>query len=396
MEALDHRTLFVLGRAEGITTLEVHDTAGELLATYDIRVYAQPEHARAVVSHLAGAEASIDVHPIGNSLFVSGTAKSPSEAERVLRGIRAVAGDTPVVDAMRLDGSAQVNLEVLISEVSRNVSNALGIDWSMDINPFAHPLRTWATGVGARLATGALGIDNVHEQTIQFFPLDEFGRPTSGESQFVNETLELGVVNPQRGGDGGIVLSHSELVGGDKYRATVFLEALAENGLAVVHARPNLTAVSGQPAEFFSGLEIPIPTITDRGIIGTEYRETGVSLKFTPTVLDSNQISLTVEPRIREIAAGGATIAGTVVPNINERSANTTVELGNGESIAIAGLYRRTTTSSEAGVPLLKDVPLWGALFRNLRERDQSVELIIVVTPRIVAAMPAVAADGRR
>ena len=394
VEALDNRTLFVLGRQVGITTLKVHGTAGNLLAAYVVQVNAQSDHAKAVVTHVAGDGAPIDVYSIGETLFVSGTAASPSQAERVLRGIRAVAGDTPVVDAIRLDGPAQVNLEVLISEVSRNVSQALGIDWSVDINPFEHPLRTWITGTGSRLGTGALQLANVLEQTVEFNTVGPDGMPLEDQASFANETAELGVVNPLRGGDGSLVLSHSELIQSEKYRATVFLEALAENGLAVVHARPNLTTVSGQPAEFFSGLEIPVPTITDRGTIGTEYRETGVSLKFTPTVLDSSQISLTVEPRIREIAAGGATIAGTIVPNINERSAATTVELGDGESIAIAGLYRRTTTGTNSGVPLLKDIPLWGALFRSSIEREQSVELIIVVTPRIVSAAPALASTA--
>ncbi len=391
VEALDNRTLFVLGRQAGITTLKVYDTVSALLAAYVVRVNAQLDHVKAVVTHVAGDEAPIDVHSLGETLFVSGTAASPSQAERILRGIRAVAGDTPVVDAIGLDGPAQVNLEVLISEVSRNVSQALGIDWSVDINLFENPLRTWVTGTGSRLGTGALQVVNVLDQTVEFYPVNAEGIPLTDDPQFVNEVSDLGVVNPARGGDGGIVLSHSELFQSEKYRATVFLEALAENGLALVHARPNLTTVSGRPAEFFSGLEIPVPTITDRGTIGTEYRETGVSLKFTPTVLDSSQISLTVEPRIREIAAGGASIAGTIVPNINERSAATTVELGDGESIAIAGLYRRTTTGSDAGIPLLKDIPLWGALFRSSIEREQSVELIIVVTPRIVSGTPAVA-----
>ena len=394
VEALDNRTLFVLGRQAGITTLKVHGTAGDLLAAYVVQVNAQPDHAKAVVTHIAGDAAPIDVYSVGETLFVSGAAASPSQAERILRGIRAVAGDTPVVDAIRLDGPAQVNLEVLISEVSRNVSQAFGIDWSVDLNPFENPLRTWVTGAGSRLGTGALQLGDVLEQTVEFYPAGPDGLPLTDSPQFVNETDELGVVNLPRGGDGGIVLSHSELFQSEKYRATVFLEALAENGLAVVHARPNLTTVSGQPAEFFSGLEIPVPTITDRGTIGTEYRETGVSLKFTPTVLDSSQISLTVEPRIREIAAGGATIAGTIVPNINERSAATTVELGDGESIAIAGLYRRSTTGSDAGIPVLKDIPLWGALFRSSVEREQSVELIIVVTPRIVSAAPAIASTA--
>ncbi|MCY4097191.1 MAG: pilus assembly protein N-terminal domain-containing protein, partial [Rhodospirillales bacterium] len=252
VEALDNRTLFVLGRAEGITTLEVRDLEGDLIAAYEIRVTAQPAPARQVVEHIAGRDAGIDVRPVGNTLIVSGKAKSPAQAEQVLRGIRAVAGDTPVVDALGLRGSAQVNLEVLISEVSRNVSHVLGIDWSIDLNPFEVPLRTWLTGRGVRAATGALSIGDVLDQTVEFFavgPDDE----VPGAPQFVNQVTELGVVNPARGGDGGIVLSHTEIVESGKYRATTFLEALADNGLAVVHARPNLTTVSGRPAEFFSG-----------------------------------------------------------------------------------------------------------------------------------------------
>ena len=393
VEVLNKETLFVLGHTVGVTSLSVFDTVGDLLAAFRVRVSAQSEQARTVVSRIAGEDAPIRVDPVGNSLFVSGTAKSPSEAERVLRGIRAVSGETPVVDAIGIDGPAQVNLEVLISEVSRNVSQTLGIDWSVDLNPFESPLRTWITGTGTRIGTGALSIANELDQDVLFYPVGPDGQ-VGDAPRFVNEVSELTVVNNERGGDGGVVLSHSELFQSDRYRATVFLEALAENGLAVVHARPNLTTVSGQPAEFFSGLEIPVPTITDRGTIGTEYRQTGVSLSFTPTVLDSDQISLTVQPRIREVAAGGATIAGTVVPNINERSASTTVELGDGESIAIAGLYRRSTTSTEAGIPLLRDIPVWGALFRNTSERDRSVELIIVVTPRIVSATQALASTA--
>ncbi len=397
VEILDSRRVFVLGRAYGVTSLKVHDTDGALLGAYAVRVQVQSDYARTVASRLAGETGSIEVESVGGALFVTGTATSPAQAERVLRGVRAVSGETPVVDALALQSPAQVNLEVLISEVSRNVTQQLGIDWSVDLNPFENPLRTWVTGAGARLATGALGVDDVLEQNVQFFPELPDGTVAS-EPQFVNQVRELAVVQPlvPRGGDGSLVLSHTKVINSSKYRASAFLEALAESGLAVVHARPNLTAVSGQPAEFFSGLEIPVPTITDRGTIGTEYRETGVSLTFTPTVLDRDHISLVVRPRIREIAAGGATIAGTIVPNINERSASTTVELGDGQSIAIAGLYRRSATGTEAGIPLLKDLPLWGALFRQTRETADSVELIIVVTPRIVAPVggAAVAALG--
>lgn len=383
VNVLDNRNLFVLGNAPGITSLKVHDADGNLLGAYSIRVNAQTEYAKTVLDRVVGDGGDIRVESVGNVLFVSGTAKSPAQAERVLRGIRAVSG-SPVVDALTLETPAQVNLDVLISEVSRNVTQELGIDWSVDLNPFTNPLRTLVTGESGvlRLGTGALQLAGVYDEDIVF-----------GEGgPFVNPISELGVRNPfPRGSDGGIVLAHSKEVRSSKYAATAFLEALAQNGLVVVHARPSLTTVSGQPADFFSGLEVPVPTISERGLVGTEYRQTGVSLTFTPTVLDDDQISLAVRPRIREIAAGGATIAGAVVPYINERSASTTVELGDGESIAIAGLYRRSTTASDSGIPLLKELPVWGALFRTSSETDRSVELIIVVTARIVAAVPQVA-----
>ena len=398
VEVLDARNLVVLGYAPGITRLDVYDTDNALLGTYRIEVRTQrSEDAQAVVERIVGEDADIRVDSIGDTLFVAGEARSPSQAELVMRAVRSVAGGTQVVDAVSLDSPVQVNLEAVISEVSRNVTRELGIDWSLDINPFAHPLRTLVSGV--RLGTGALQIADVYSQSLSFAPLlprdlpEGIGRlaeeATENQIQAELETQEPGVVRGTRGGDGGIVLAHYKDIHGAKYRASAFLEALAENGLAVVLARPNITAVSGQPAEFFSGVEIPVPTVAEGGAVGTEYRQTGVNLTFTPTVLDNDQISLTVQPRIREIAAGGTTLFGAFVPNINERSAATTVELGDGESIAIAGLFRRSTGSSTSGIPLLKDIPIWGGLFRTTRDTDRSVELIIVVTPRIVAAVGA-------
>ena len=391
VEVLNLRKVFVLGRAPNVTSLKVYDTQGDLLGAYAVRVNAQREHAQTVVDRIAGAESAIQVDAVGNALFVSGQATSPSEAERVLRGIRAVAGDRPVVDALSLEAQVQVNLEVVISEVSRNITQELGINWGVDVNPFVDPLRTLVTGL--RLATGPLRVQPTYEQTLQFQTVQPDGTVSS---QSGISTQELGVVLPSRGGDGRLVLSHYEPFDSSQYRVTTFLEALAQNGLAVVHARPNLTVVSGESAQFNSGLEIPVPTATQFGLIGTEYRETGVNLQFTPVVLSKNQISLSVQPRIREVTAGGANIGGTNVPSINQRSASTTVELGDGQSIAIAGLYRRNTTSTNTGIPLLKDIPVWGALFRSTRETTRSVELIIVVTPHIVAPTGASLASTNR
>lgn len=379
VELLDLRNVFVLGKSPNITSLKVYGVGSKLLGAYVVRVHSQSTYAQTVVARIAGEESNIKVEAVGDALFVSGQATSPSQAERVLRGIRAVVGERQVVDALSLEAPAQVNLEVIISEVSRNVTQELGINWGIDINPFVDPLRTLVTGL--RLATGPLSVGPTYSQNLQFLAVSPDGTTTPTANL---ETNELGVTLPNRGGDDRLVLAHYEPFNSSEYRVTTFLEALALNGLAVVHARPNLTVVTGETATFNSGLEIPIPTATELGLVGTEYLQTGVDLSFTPVVLDSTQISLTVEPRIREVTTGGARIGGADVPNLNRRSVATTVELGNGESLPIAGLYRRSTTSNNTGIPLLKDIPVWGALFRNTRETQRSVELVVIVTPHIV------------
>ena len=379
VEVLDDHRLFLFGRSPGLTSLTIHDRAGRLIRAYTVRVHTETGYARLIASHIAGG-GHIGVDSVGNALVVTGRPEGPEQAEAVLAGVRAVAGEIPVVDAMSRQAPVQINLEVLISEVSSEVTDEFGIDWSLDINPFENPLTTLVDGL--RLGSGLLQLGGKYDQEIRFRDV--------GEGAAELDSQELGILNPPpRGGEGGIVLSFHKDFPGSKYRTTAFLEALARNGLAVVHAKPNLTTKSGESATFFSGLEIPVPRITQLALVGTEYLETGVSLAFTPTALEDGRISLVVEATIREIAPGGTTIGGAFVPNINDRSAATTVEVPDGDSIAIAGLYRRINSSSESGIPLLKDLPFWGALFRNSVESDRSVELVIVVTPRVVTPFPA-------
>ena len=391
VEVLDGHRLFVFGRSPGLTSLAIHDTAGALIRAYTVRVHTETEYARLIASHIAGG-GHIGVDSVGNALVVTGRAEGPEQAEAVLTGVRAVAGETPVVDAMSRQAPVQINLEVLISEVSSEVTDEFGIDWSLDLNPFTNPLTTLVHGL--RLGSGLLQLGGKYDQELQFSevtPVIREDGTVALEERAVAELgfTEFGILNPPpRGGEGGVVLSFHKDFPGSKYRTTVFLEALARNGLAVVHAKPNLTTKSGESATFFSGLEIPVPKITQFALVGTEYLETGVSLAFTPTAMDEKRVSLVVEATIREVAPGGTTIAGAFVPNINDRSAATTVEVADGESIAIAGLYRRINSSSASGIPLLRDIPFWGALFRNTRESERSVELVIVVTPRVVSPFP--------
>ncbi|MDD9961696.1 MAG: pilus assembly protein N-terminal domain-containing protein [Gammaproteobacteria bacterium] len=353
------REINLFARGIGAAKLTVRATDGAALLEADILVDATPNPVRAVIRDIAGPETEISVIYRGEALFVSGQAASPAEAARVLRAVRAVVDEgVEVIDDLVLARPPQINLEVLISEVSRNVSNSLGVDWTI-------ARRHARTPVTVAFANGAL----VSQALLE-------GDAATAVAQ---DAVVLSAERTFRWGNSTIEVD-------------AFLEALAGSGLGVVHAKPNLTAVSGETASFFAGLEIPVPTVSGTGNVTTEFRETGVSLDFTPVVLDENTISLRVEPTIREIVAGVTIIAGAAIPNINERSVSTTVELADGESMAIAGMYRRNRNRVESGIPMLKDIPLWGALFRDLTMDDDTIELIVVVTPRIVSALPAAVA----
>ena len=356
---LDIRNITLLATGVGTTELTVGASNGSILMKRSVRVDAPPREILEVIEQVIGFDADIRVVSRRNALFVSGKVKDPAQASRLLRAIRAVTNEgTQIIDDLAFERAPQVNLEVTISEVSRSVTNNLGIDWNLMRNHATTPIQVAFANGAALLGDGFSLVD------------------ASGFA------------------DGAVVLNATRTfgLGSGTLEVDAFLEALAENGLGVVHAKPNLTTISGQTATFFAGLEIPVPTISGQGNIGTEFRETGVSLSFTPVVLDRETISLQVQPEIREVVAGGTVIAGAAIPNINERSASTTVELGSGESMAIAGLYRRADNTTESGIPMLKDIPLWGSLFRDVTVERDTVELIIVVTPRIVSALPANAA----
>lgn len=349
---LGEREVALFAKAAGTTRLTVLDKDGLALLDVRIRVDATTDLVAEVIRDIAGPKADIQVVPRGETLFVVGRAASPVQAARILRAVQAVAGDTEVVDDLVLRRLPQINLEVLISEVSRTVSTSLGVDWTLARQHAKLPI-----DIG--FANGAL-ITNSNP-LLAGQPMEGVVLRTERTFRWRNGTLEM----------------------------DAFLEALAESGLGIVHAKPNLTAVSGETATFFAGLEIPVPTVSGQGNVTTEFKETGVSLSFTPVVLDASTISLRVEPEIKEVVPGGTFIAGAAVPNINERSVSTTVELADGESMAIAGMYRRNRSRTDAGIPMLKDIPLWGALFRDSVVEDDTIELIVVVTPRIVGALPA-------
>ena len=189
-------------------------------------------------------------------------------------------------------------------------------------------------------------------------------------------------------GSAGSVLSQpSSVIGGfsnGNLDINGLIDALDQEGLITVLAEPNLTAMSGKPATFLAGGEFPIIVSVDDKI-GVEFKEFGVSLSFTPTLLGDNRISLHVNPEVSEISTQGEiVIAGFSIPSLTTRRAETTVELGNGQSFAIAGLMRNNSRHDIDKFPWLSDIPILGSLFRSDRFLRSETELVIIVTPYIV------------
>lgn len=219
------------------------------------------------------------------------------------------------------------------------------------------------------------------------------------EVRFVEATRdavkELGIgLLTQRAGDfafqSGSAIASPVLSGvlqGGFGRATLdtSIEALEEKGIIRTLAEPNLVSMSGETASFLAGGEFPIPVSADNNQIAIEFRQFGVGLSFTPTVLDDGIINLKVAPEVSQLDnTNSVRIGGIEVPALRVRRANTTIELRNSQSFAIAGLLQNESSNRKTQTPWIGDVPVLGSLFRSTRYQKAETELVIIVTPRLV------------
>ena len=343
--------VYVIGKGVGRTSVAVLD-ADEQVDEWTVSVALDLEPVRTVLAAAPGLD-SVLARRLTRGVALTGAVASAADADRALRlAAGALPEGVPIENELRIAAPQQVNLEVQIAEVQRSVTEDLGVNWE------AFGIRN-ATQFGFRigrvpLAGGGAGLDA--------FPPALFDGDVASSIVLANE-----------GGRG-------------RFRAMI--DALATAGLANVLARPNVTAVSGESASFFSGGEFPLPTGFDDGVLVFTYKKYGVLLDFVPTVVDSGRIVLTVRPEVSEPSRNEAVtvIQGVNVPVINVRRAETTVEVADGESIVIAGLFRNRSNTVETGLPVIKDVPLLGALFGHTSARSDELELIVVVTARLVEA----------
>lgn len=343
-------SLFIFGVAPGRTTVAALSTGGAPIAQYDVVVrpshYGAGEAEAAVARVLPGA--SVHVETLQNGLAITGQVKTAADADRVVQIVRGYLPTGQTLDnRLSVASSIQVNLRVRIAEMSRNLVRQLGVNWE---------------------ALGNIG-------RIGAFPALTFNANKDTAAAIVAATNPLGLgVN-----------------------FTGLIDALAQDELVHILAQPNLTAISGEPASFLVGGEFPIPVAQQNNQVTIEFKQFGVSLAFIPTVESDGQIMLKVRPEVSQLSnqnavtltAGNSTF---VVPSLTVRRAETTIQLGSGESFAIAGLLQDSTNVSNSGVPVAGDVPILGALFRSDKFQRNETELVIVVTPYVVrpVANPAV------
>lgn len=371
VQVKSQRQLYVFGKAGGQTTVYASNAAGDIIWSANIRVGSNLDSIDQMLG-LAMPEASIQVATMGsNTVLLTGTVAAPEDAAEAERLVAAFMGEgANVVSRLRMATPLQVNLRVRIAEVSRTLVRALGVNLtSVDDSsgfkfgigqgrgPFDQVVPSYIDPTtGLRVPTGPVAVGTNYEGE-GFNIVDQIANGTTiaGFGRFLG--LDIGSA----------------------------LDLAERQGLVTTLSEPNLTALSGETAEFLAGGEFPVPVPGEEGAVTIEYKQFGVSLAYTPTVLANGRISMRVRPEASELSSqGSVTLNGFVIPALTVRRAETTVELGSGQSFMIAGLLSNNANRTIDKAPGAGDVPILGALFRSTEFRKGQTELVIIVTPFLV------------
>ena len=351
---LSDQGLYVLGRSMGTTSLTLFDERDRLIAVMDIHVGPDVMGLRKELAELLPSD-QIGARMINDNVVLEGIVSSSIAADRAQRLAAVYAGEDNVINMMSVGSSQQVMLEVTFSEVSRSALKDLGSGLFVSGDDFSS-----AFGAGAAVRPG---VDNAPVTSISSI-VDSFG-------VFTGSLTLLGA------------------------QITSVLDALERKGVVTTLAEPTLVTLSGEPATFLAGGEFPIPVFQGGGGDGdggitVEFKQFGVGLAFTPTVLADGVINLVVAPEVSSIdPSASVEVNGLVVPGLSTRRAEAVVELRDGESFALAGLLRTDFQTTVNQFPILGSLPIIGSLFRSTRFQRNDSELVIVVTPRLVRPQPA-------
>ncbi|MEM6909508.1 MAG: type II and III secretion system protein family protein [Pseudomonadota bacterium] len=380
------RQLYVFGRAGGETTIYASNARGDVIFSANIRVGSNIDSIDQMLA-LAMPQAKVGVATMGtNTVLLTGTVAAPEDAAEAERLVQAFLGeDSNVITRLKTATPLQVNLKVTFAEVSRSLVRAIGGNLStydFSTGGFRGAIGTGRTvGEGDFLLSGPLAVGNGVQNPGLIIPQ----RGVNGEilTDANGAILTETITGPGINSNGGTTIGGlGELFGLDVLAA---LDLSEQIGLITTISEPNLTALSGETATFLAGGEFPIPISEGLGNVSVEFRNFGVSLAYTPTVLANGRISLRVRPEVSELSSSGSvTLNGFEIPSLTVRRTETTIELGSGQSFMIAGLMSNNSQNALDKAPGLGDVPILGNLFRSRSYRRGETELVIVVTPYLV------------
>ncbi|MDQ4087646.1 MAG: type II and III secretion system protein family protein, partial [Pseudomonadota bacterium] len=306
--------IYIFGKAAGTTSLYATDRAGRVIYSANVRV-GQNLASVDEMLEMAMPEADIRATPMNGMVLLTGTVAQPDDAAEAERLAQAFVGEgTQVVSRLRTATPQQVMLKVTIAEVSRSLTRNIGVNLQAFGNNFTFAQGRDFFGPDGNVIysdEGATAVGRV---------LDVFGVDVNGA-----------------------------------------VDLREQNGLVTILAEPTLTALSGETASFLAGGEFPIPVSQSLGAVTVEFRQYGVGLAFTPYVLENGRISMRVRPEVSELSsAGSVELNGFEVPSLTTRRAETTVELGSGQSFMIGGLLRNSSSNSTEKAPWLGDLPILG------------------------------------
>lgn len=348
ISTLTDRSIYVLGKAPGRTTLTLLAPDGSLISNVDVHVTPDIAEFKERLQQILPGEL-IEVRTANDGIVLSGTVSSTAKLDRALDLADRYAPGR-VSNLMVVGGTQQVMLKVRFAEMNRSVSKSL--DAGLGIT---------GLGTDGGVSVG-LGNGNMVAGT------------NIGDANSVIHSLT------DDGSGGGIGVS----LGIGDVELSVLLEALETKGMVRTLAEPNLTALSGQQATFLAGGEYPIPTGDSDGTSIT-YKRFGVEMTFTPTVVDEDIINLEINAAVSSIDTSVAlTIGGVDINGFKRRETSTTVEMRDGQSFAIAGLLQDDFRDLNGQVPWLGDIPVLGALFRSTSYQRNQTELVVIVTPHLV------------
>lgn len=379
--------LYLFAKAPGETTVYATNKAGQTVYAANVRVGANFGNVDSML-RLAMPEASITATPMNGVVLLTGTVASPADLEEAQTLTQAFVGkDTQVISRLKTATPLQVNLHVKIAEVSRELAKQVGVNLlSRD------QTGGFLFGIAQGRSIGTIGnfdysaLPTLDASRLFGLPAGSISLPFNpGTGQFINPARPGTVFDLRNLGQGAGATNiglAGKLFGIDIASA---IDLAEQDGLVTTLAEPNLTALSGETASFLAGGEVPIPISQALGTVSVEYKQYGVSLAFTPTVLADGRISMRVRPEVSELSTAGAvTLNGFSIPGFTTRRAETTVELGSGQAFMIGGLLRNSHTNATDKAPFLGDLPIIGALFRSNSFRRNETELVIVVTPYLV------------